>query len=590
MPVNVVKSKADEKKWGRAKRIAAKQKGKGSKSLAGDDFRLVMHIYQSMKKNDIADMIRQADEEFKKAIEDDFELGAPSARDPADFELGEPKAAPIAAAPAPSKKSPPAAQSHPDLKPHYDKHRAAGHTHSEAMHLSGQGERLSAQQAFNRRFNFDEPISAAMVEKLKPIARAHAAAHQKQREQSAEFEKQPMMALGRHAGNLNEMLSPVVDQAADRVSKLPKHANEYEHWKNMLGATVDAHNDALKAGLGEHIGAHVKATGDLAHLADQTIKGNIAGAFSQIAQPGTAEASDIGEAGLTEYPSMHQQAMELEGTPERSAAVGAQQLGQEYDEDAPGGGVPTFQTAAARAARNPKIAEAAQKELTMRGAPPSEKEIQDIHDAVHGIDEIAGKRLLHAHAALKANGYELRKKPAPTAQDPSSKALHEHFIQQHLPLVNMELRRIMSGWSPEHRQAVDEGGVISAGQAALTNQLNTYKHSPDRPFHAYAKPAVRGAILQELAQQSEHGALPPSVKQTVSRMQRESEAEEAKSKAGEVKQIDPSAYAAEQGGTTTDPKELFGEHGIEAPEEQAGEQAEEAPSLEDILAEKKDEE
>ena len=47
MPSNLVKTKSDEKKWDRAKRVASKSKGK----LEGDDFALVNHIYQNMKKH-----------------------------------------------------------------------------------------------------------------------------------------------------------------------------------------------------------------------------------------------------------------------------------------------------------------------------------------------------------------------------------------------------------------------------------------------------------------------------------------------------------------------------------------------------------
>jgi hypothetical protein len=47
MPTNLVKTPADEKKWKRAKGEARKQKGK----LEGDDWALVNHIYQNMKKH-----------------------------------------------------------------------------------------------------------------------------------------------------------------------------------------------------------------------------------------------------------------------------------------------------------------------------------------------------------------------------------------------------------------------------------------------------------------------------------------------------------------------------------------------------------
>lgn len=47
MPSNLVKTPKQEKMWDRAKQQASKQKGK----LEGDDWRLVNHIYQNMKKH-----------------------------------------------------------------------------------------------------------------------------------------------------------------------------------------------------------------------------------------------------------------------------------------------------------------------------------------------------------------------------------------------------------------------------------------------------------------------------------------------------------------------------------------------------------
>lgn len=50
MPVGVVKTKADEKKWSRAKAAVSRSRKKPQNKFTKRDWGLVMHIFKSMKR------------------------------------------------------------------------------------------------------------------------------------------------------------------------------------------------------------------------------------------------------------------------------------------------------------------------------------------------------------------------------------------------------------------------------------------------------------------------------------------------------------------------------------------------------------